>query len=214
MYFYDENLSFFLKDVSLLLKRKHKSISFYGMAVITPDDTAHYHGSKSILRNTERIAHLLRSYFDVPCVLCTGQSKAAALYAYKESSLVIKKDHSVIKCFYTRSETILPAILKSEKATAIGKNSDGASALAKETAYAVGNVCQIVRPQKLYLDGDGVFLLPSFIRSFTEALAEFTCVEECDLPQIICTDGSLPILGANKELRHKYIEFRLNELGD
>ena len=209
-YFYDENLSFFMKDMSRHTKNRYKNLTFIGGAVILPDNVEECCGTKNILKDWRRLSHLVRSYFDIHCVLCDTASQMAAYYPSVSPSLTIRNHGNEISCFITGVGEIHPSTLKSERASILKSTGESASSLARSIAYAVGNTCRLLYPKKIYLDGEGVFLLPSFAREFITALGEFTCLPESLLPEIVCTNGTMALLGAATELRHRYIELRLN----
>lgn len=206
MYFYDENLSFFLKDSSVIMKRRHKNIKLIGASVLLPDDTSKFHGTKSILADKDRLSLLIKSYFNAPNVICIGESAACTLLNKDETNLIIRTDSCNAVCFRTDVTDPVPAILKSEDSSQISLTADGISAFAREIARAVGNVTLILRPTRLCFDGDHIFSIPTFKRTFVSSLSEFTCLREEDVPEIVVTNGDLPIFGCAAEIRRNFIK--------
>lgn len=204
-FFFDEKLSLFFRDTSILAKRKLPKGKLCGVCVILPSLSEAYRDTRSVLTSSERLKKLISSYFNCTNIITVTAADAVTEMCSKKRCLIILKEPCGVLCKVCGYGWGGLATLKSVSTTALGRCRTSEE-LAKEIACAVGNICGVFSPEDIYIDGDRLFSVSAFPRRFKEALARFNCVSEDSLPEIICSGGSLTVTAGARILRHRYIE--------
>lgn len=209
LFYYDERLSLFFRNFSQSFKRLFPKGRLVGIAVILPSGDGEFRNTSSILDSPERLRKLVLSYFRIENIAILKALDAACEMTVDKRALVILKEQTNIFAmavgYADERVADLKTVLKTVGRSELGSCSTGAS-LAAELAYAVGNLCTLLSPQEIYLDGDGLFAFSAFPRRFREALAGYIGIEQQLLPETLHSDGSLVRCGAVRHLRCKYIE--------
>lgn len=209
VFYYDERLSLFFRNISQSFKKLFPKGRIVGIAVILPSGDDEYRNTRSILGSQERLLKLVSSYFSVKNIAVLKAVDAAAEMIKNERALLIIKEETRVFARAVGYADENVAVLKTVGRTEIGSCCTGAS-LAAELAYAVGNLCTVLAPEEIYLDGDGLFAFSAFPRRFREALSGYLGIESAALPNAHHSDGSLVLCGAVRYLRCKYIESQYN----
>ncbi len=208
-FFYDEKLSVFLRSGSLEVKKLFPKYRLIGVCVILPSSDTEHRNTKSILSSSDRLSALLDSYCSCKCRVILRASDSAEYMLQGRRALLVLKEGAEIYARAIGYGCTSGCLLKTVGRTRLGRCPTGA-ALAAELAFALGNICTLLSPDELYLDGGELFSFSAFPRLFKEALAAYCCIDESELPQIHHSDGSLVIRGAVRRLRCDYIEKMYN----
>ena len=208
-FYYDEKLSLFLRDSSIIGKRSFPKGYLCGVCVILPSIDDKYRDTRGILSSEARLKALVSSYFKTQNVCISPAVDAVSEMLSDTRSLIIMKEPSSVICRVIGYGCDNTGILKSVSTVSLGKCSSS-DELAAEIAYSVGNLCDLLRPEAIYVDGESMFSASAFPRKFKTALASFNCVEHESLPPIFHTSGTLSISAGARLVRCALINTKID----
>lgn len=208
-FFYDEKLSMFLRDSSIIGKRSFPKGYLCGVSVILPSIDDRYRDTRGILSSEARLKALVSSYFKTQNVCISPAVDAVIEMLSDTKSLVIMKEPSSVICRVIGYGCDNTGILKSVSTVSLGKCSSS-DELAAEIACAVGNLCDLLRPEAIYVDGECMFSASAFPRKFKTALASFNCVDSESLPPIFHTSGTLAVSAGARLVRCAMIKNKID----
>jgi len=203
-FFYDEKLSLFLRDASFMAKRRFPKNTIIGVSVILPSIIDKRRDTRGILSSKERLFRLIGSYFpSTHAEVTNGMACTTHLFDNKRGIVIMYEQRKVL-CTAVGYGVDRVSVLKSVNTTKLGKclSSDE---LASEISFAVGNLCDVLEPELIVIDGSGMFTASAFPRKFRDSLLRFNCTDEYKLPEIRHTSGDLSIVGAISLQRREYV---------
>lgn len=206
-YFFDENISLFLKTASVKLSKMKPEKHPAGASVITPPADNSF-GTMSVLKSEDRLIALIKESFNVRTAEFGDRMSYALRYA--ESALA-NKTNGILCVLSGRqflcslSDRISRCVLKSESHSNVAELIFRGESESASLASALGNICGVTDPEYILIDSDGYITDKNFSQKFIRALNLYT---DRPSPIIISdTDSRSPVmLGAICAARHNLIK--------
>lgn len=206
-YFFDDNLSLFLKTASVKLSKMKPRKHLAGASVITPPADNSF-GTMSVFKSKDRLITLIKESFNVRTAEIGDRMSYALRYA--ESALANKANG--ILCVLSGRQFLCSlsdrdscCVLKSESHSNIAELIFRGESESASLASSLGNICGVTDPEYIIIDSDGYITDNNFSQKFTKALSIYTGFPA---PIIISdTDDCSPVmLGAVCASRHNLIK--------
>ncbi|MBQ8524663.1 MAG: hypothetical protein IJ457_08585 [Clostridia bacterium] len=208
-FFFDEKVSMFLRDSSIIAARRFPRGKLKGVGIILPSADEAYRDTRSILLSEKRLKRLISAYFHETNIITLKGIEGAARVCMDKRGLIIMKEQDSVYLSAVGYGTAKAIRIKSVASTKLGE-CRSSEELAKVLACAVGNISELLSPEVILVDGDRMFAVSAFPARFKSTLAVYTCISEQELPNICHYDGSLALLGTAALLRDDLILSQLD----
>ncbi len=209
-YFFDENLSIFMRSASAMLKGKQGTAKSLPVAIVRGGDTPLRQTTKGILGSSERLGTLVRGYFgDVSFTLERDVDVAIkgveSVYG-NEEFFILKRCGGDIYCTYVnKNGSCHHGVLRCEELSHLGRGGVKPENIAK----SLGNLVSVLRPRRIVFDSTIQAAGEGFIGEFGRVLSLFLD-GEASLPDLEASSEPLHISGFAKLIRDGYFEEQLS----